>query len=265
MKKVSILALLLILLSSHELFLKSDSYHIKKKSSAELYLYNGTFDESENIITRDRIINAQIIGPDYQFYPEEEDFYDTENITYLKWNSGNPGTYIAGVSTSQREIKLTASEFTQYLKHEGLTGTIEDRKAKGISDQPATEKYSKHVKAILQVDNLKTDEYSKVLGYPIEFVPLSNPYRLKVGDFFTLRLLFGGSPLPNQVVHVGSRVNSNVQNVLEKELRTDHTGEISFIVEEKGKYYVASIFIEESEQKGIDYESNWATLTFEVK
>jgi hypothetical protein len=265
MRKISILALLLILLSSHELFLKSDSYFIKRNASAELYLYNGTFDESENIITRDRIINAQIIGPNYQFYPKKEDYYDNDNITYLKWNTGNPGTYVAGISTLPREIRLTASEFTEYLKHEGLLSTIEDRKTKGISDLPANEKYSKHVKAILQVENLKTHEYDKVLGYPIEFVTVSNPYSLSVGDVLVVKLLFMGSPLSNQVVHVSSRANSNIQNVREKEIRTDHKGELSFILEEKGKWYVASIHIVESEEEGIDYESNWATLSFEVQ
>ena len=265
MKKLFILAILFILLTSHELFLKTDSYFLKSYELSELYLYNGTFDESENVISRDRIVKAQVLGPEYEFYPEEKDYYDKNNATYLKFISGNPGTYVAGISTLPREIKLNATEFLDYLEHEGLWDTIEDRKTRKISDQPALEKYSKHVKAIIQVESKRTGDYATVLGYPIEFVPLSNPYELSVGDRMSIKLLFMSLPLSNQVVHISSRTGKEVKDAEEKETRTDANGEFSFMIEEKGKWYVASIHIQESEEEGIDYESNWATLTFEVQ
>ena len=265
MKKLFTLGLLFVLLTSHELFLKSDSFFKKSNESTVLYLFNGTFDESENTITRDRIINARILGPEYEFYPKKEDYYDSDDVTFLKWTTGEPGTYVAGISTLPRVIKLSASEFTDYLKHEGLISTVNDRKAKGISDQPAVEKYSKHVKAIIQVEDKKTNEYSNVLGYPIEFIPASNPYELSVGDDLRMRLLFKGLPLPNQVVHIGSRSSDEIQDVEETETRTDSAGEFSVKIDKKGKWYVASIYMQESAEEGIDYESNWATLAFEVK
>ena len=265
MKKLFTLTLLFILLTSHELFLKSDSYFLKSYELSELYLYNGTFDESENTITRDRIINAQVLGPDYEFYPKENDYYDKNNVTYLRFTSGSPGTYVAGISTLPKEIELGASEFTEYLEHEGLWSTIEDRKALKISDQPALEKYSKHVKAIIQVESKKTSDYATILGYPIEFIPLSNPYELSVGDSMSVMLLFMSVPLSNQVIHISSRTGKEVKDVEEKETRTDANGEFSFKIEEMGKWYVASIHMQVSEEEGIDYESNWATLTFEVK
>ncbi|MFC2091107.1 DUF4198 domain-containing protein, partial [Bacteroidota bacterium] len=202
MKKILAFTLLFIVLTSHELFLKTDSYFLKSNEASELYLYNGTFDVSENSITRDRIIKAQILGPDYKFYPKDVDYYDNNNVTYLKFISGSPGTYVAGISTLPREIELSASEFTEYLEHEGLWNTIEDRKTKKISDQPALEKYSKHVKAIFQVESSTKNDYANVLGYPIEFIPLSNPYEAGVGDVITLKLLLKGAPLPDQVVHI---------------------------------------------------------------
>jgi hypothetical protein len=265
MKKLFTLGLLFVLLTSHELFLKSDSYFFKSYDSSELYLYNGTFDESENTIARDRIINAKIQGPEFEFYPKEEDYYDRDNVTFLKWTAGEPGTYVAGISTLPREIELNASEFTDYLKHEGLWKTIEDRKTRGITDQPAREKYSKHVKAIIQVENIKTSEYATVLGYPIEFIPISNPYELSVGDDLQIKLQFKGLPLPNQVVHIGSRKKSKIKDVRETETRTDSDGYFSFKIDETGTWYVASIYMQESEEAGVDYESNWATLSFEVK
>ncbi len=265
MKKLILLALLFVLLTSHELFLKSDSYFLKSYETSELYLYNGTFDKSENTIARDRIINAQVLGPDYEFYPKKEDYYDKNKVTYLRMISGGPGTYVAGISTLPNEIELSASEFREYLEHEGLWSTIEDRKDKEISDEPALEKYSKHVKAILQVDSERTNDYKIVLGYPIEFIPLSNPYELRFGDSMSVKLLFKSVPLANQVIHIGSTTSKELKDVEERETRTDENGEFSFKIDKKGKYYVASIHMQVSAEEGIDYESNWATLTFEVK
>lgn len=265
MKRLFALIFLFVILTSHELFLKLDSYFLSEYETSELYLYNGTFDESENIITRDRIINAQVLGPDYEFYLQESDYYDKNNVTYLKLTTGKTGTYVAGISTLPREIELNASEFKEYLEHEGLWSTIEDRKRKGISDQPVLEKYSKHVKTIFQVDNKRTRDYATELGHPIEFMPISNPYELSVGDIMSFKLLYKNAPLSNQVVHISVRTIPEVINADEKETMTDANGEFSFKLNESGKWYVATIHMQVCEEKNIDYESNWATLTFEVK
>lgn len=268
MKRILTVLLLFILfftLSSHELFVKCDSYFLEPYSQSELYLFNGTFDQSENIITRDRIINPQIIGPDYTFKPISDDFYDKGKSTYLKFKTGNAGTYVAGISTKSRAIELTGEEFMNYLEHEGLTKIISDRKSKGITQSSANEKYSKHVKAILQVDENRTDNFSIELNYPIEFIPLKNPYKLSIGDEMSFKLLYLGEPLGNQIVHISSRLNMDTKDGKETALSTNENGEVSFTISNEGHWYIATIHMLESNEEDFDYESNWATLTFEVK
>jgi hypothetical protein len=260
-----LLVSLYLLLSSHELFLKSDRYFFEENSQEELYLFNGTFDKSENVITRDRIINPQILGPNYNFVPAPNNFYDTDEITYLKFKTGKAGTYVAGISTLPRAIELSGKDFTAYLEHEGLTGVISDRKNKGISNQTANEKYSKHVKAIFQVDDTRTDDFSTQLDYPIEFIPLKNPYELSVGDEASFKLVYGGEPLSDQTVHISSRMSLEEQGKEETSLKTNEKGEISFTIANVGQWYIATIHMLESKEEEFDYESNWATLTFEVK
>ncbi|MGB5243362.1 MAG: DUF4198 domain-containing protein [Lutimonas sp.] len=268
MKRISTTILLFILfftLSSHELFLKSDSYFLDKYSQSELYLYNGTFDQSENVITRDRIINPQIIGPDYNFKPTTDDFYDRGKATYLKYKTGRAGTYVAGISTKPSVIELSGKDFMDYLEHEGLTEIISDRKNRGITNTSANEKYSKHVKAILQVDENRTDNFSIELHYPIEFIPLKNPYKLSIGDEISFKLLYLGKPLGHQTVHISSRINTDAKEGKETALRTNEKGEVSFTISNEGRWYIATIHMLESNEEDFDYESNWATLTFEVK
>lgn len=268
MKRISITFFLFILfftLSSHELFLKSDSYFLEKNNQSELFLFNGTFDQSENVITRDRIINSQIIGPDFNFKPTSNDFYDKDKATYLRFKTGDPGTYVVGISTKSKAIKLSSEEFTEYLEHEGLNKIILERKNKGITNKSANEKYAKHVKAIVQVDKNRTENFSTELNYPIEFIPLKNPYKLSIGDEMSFKLLYLGKPLGNQTVHISSRINKDAKEGKETALRTDENGEVSFTISNEGHWYIATIHMFESIEEEFDYESNWATLTFEVK
>lgn len=256
--------LLMIVISSHELFLKSDSYFLKEGKPAVLYLFNGTFDSSENSITTDRITGARIAGSDFDFFPKDSDYYEKGKATYLKFIPGKPGTYVAGISTLPSMIELSAIEFKEYLEHEGLDHVIADREKKGVSGKPAREKYSKHVKAILQVGEKRSTDYNTELGYPSEFIPLVNPYELRVGERASFRLLLNGKPLAGQGVHISSR-NDGV-DPFAKEIpgRTNEQGEVSFEITETGHWYVATIHMVESTEENVDYESNWATITFEI-
>ncbi|MEQ9426425.1 MAG: DUF4198 domain-containing protein [Cyclobacteriaceae bacterium] len=264
MLRVTALLGLYILLSSHELFLKTDSYFLPTNSPSELFLFNGTFDISENTISRDRIVEAKIVGPDFDFIPAENDYYDRQNKTYLRFKSGEKGTYVAGISTYPKMIELDAEAFKAYLEHEGLNHILKTRQEEGISNLSAKEKYSKHVKTIFQVSGSKSGHFNTKFGYPIEFIPLMNPYELEVGNSMRFRLLVQGKPLGNQVVHFSSRDVGMEAEAAEKSTKTDENGEFEITLDMAGKWYVATIHIFKSNEPNIDYESQWATLTFEI-
>jgi hypothetical protein len=265
MKKILGLLFLLFVLSSHELFMKSDTYFLEENTEAVLYLFNGTFDQSENIITRDRIINPKMIGPGYSFIPAESDYFDKGDITYLKIKTGRPGTYVAGISTLPRPIELTGEEFTEYLEHEGLSDVLALRESEGMTNKPARELYAKHVKSLLQVGEKRSKHFTEELGYPTEFIPVKNPYSLKTGDEMSFLLKYKGKALTNQVVHCSSRQGKEDKEGSEMMLRTDSDGKVSFTINRSGHWYVATIVMVDSDQEEYDYESNWATLTFEVR
>ncbi|MDT0606953.1 DUF4198 domain-containing protein [Croceitalea rosinachiae] len=268
MKRLISMVLLLaayILFSSHELFLKTDSYFISPKTSSELYLYNGTFDKSENNITRDRIQDSRIIGPDFEKFMKEKDYYDKEKSTYLKFKAGSAGTYVAGVLTLPKMIEMDAKAFNDYLEHEGLEDTILKRKQDGSFTHGAREKYSKHVKLLLQVGDKKTEEFKAEFGFPVEFIPVNNPYEASAGDTISFKLLSNGKPLPNHIVHYSTSMPEKDAHENESSTRTDENGVMTMTPTQSGNWYVATIHMVKSQEKGVDYESNWATLTFGVK
>ena len=67
MKKLTLLLSVLVLASSnlfaHDMFLKLRSYIVEPNTKVTVALYNGTFDKSENVITRDRMIDVSVVGP----------------------------------------------------------------------------------------------------------------------------------------------------------------------------------------------------------
>ena len=229
--KIKLIALLcLMLLCSHDMYLKMEGYFIEPNEEATIHLYNGTFERSENVIDRDRMLDASLLGNGKRFKITDDQWTEKDSITILNFVSGESGTWVAGVSTKARSIELGAEDFNNYLEHDGVTDMLEWRRENNVMDQDAVEKYSKHVKAIFQVGDKRTYDWSTSLGYPIEFIPLKNPYDLHTGDTLAVKLLRDGKPLVNQLVyadHVAAKHGHSHTNKEHSHASEDHSHDTS--------------------------------------
>ena len=254
----------------HDMFLVLPDHDFPADSPITIALYNGTFDTSENTIDRERMLDVTVIdGAGKATHPSTEQWRDIGKISYLDFQSGTPGTCVVGVSTAPRMIELTADEFNEYLQHDGVLDVIEARRRDGTIDRPAAERYSKHVKTILQVGESATDSYGHRLGYPIEIVPLANPATLSVGGTLEALVLANGEPVAGQLVYASyAGFHSHDDTGSHREaatLRTDENGVVHVEISRSGRWYLRLIRMLPSDDEGVDYESNWATLTFEVR
>jgi len=254
----------------HDMFLVLPGHYFPEGSPISIALYNGTFDTSENTIDRERMLDVTVIdGTGQATHPSAEQWRDQGKVSYLDFQSGSPGTYLVGVSTAPRMIELTAEEFNEYLKHDGVLDVLEERRRDGTVDQPAAERYSKHVKTILQVGESATDSFGYRLGYPIEIVPMQNPATLVAGGSLEFLVLAEGEPAVNQLVYASYEgFHSHDETGVHREaatLRTDARGVVRIELTRSGRWYLRLIRMLPSDDEGVDYESNWATLTFEVR
>lgn len=293
-----LLLLAVIVLCSHDLYIKMETYFLQPNQQATLSLYNGTFENSENTITRDRILDASIIAQGQREMIKPEQWKDQDStITQLNFKTGKAGTYVVGVSTKARNIELAANDFNSYLKHDGIIDMLKQRTNNNLLDKDAVENYQKHVKAIYQVGDVKTDDWKTVLGYPIEFVPQTNPYEKYSGDNLEVKLLLDGKPLTNQLVyadyiksshshdntyhthkgnekthshdhsHEDSMSNSEEEHTHTngQQLRTNNQGIVMVNLPEDGIYYLRTIrMVNVTDNEELTHQSKWATLTFEV-
>ncbi|MFW6192739.1 MAG: DUF4198 domain-containing protein [Gemmatimonadota bacterium] len=268
---VGVLALVGVL-QAHDMFLKLESYFLPSDATVSVQLLNGTFEQSENAIARDRMTDVSVVGPgsDDVSHPSTSRWTDSANAAVLRTETGDPGTYVVGVSTAERTFTLSGEDFDGYLEHDGVLDVLEARREAGEMGTETTETYSKHVKAVVQVGEARSEAYAKRLGYPVELVPLQNPYDLSAGDTLELRFLSEGRPVSDQIVYAGYEGYEAGAGAGEHrdpvQTRTDDGGIARIPLERAGKWYVRVIhMVRVPDDPEVDYESNWATVSFEMR
>lgn len=212
MKKIFFALVAFALFSSHVMYLKLDTYFLEPNTSATLKLFNGTFDKSENVIDRERMLDVSLVGNGKRMQVPASQWSEKDSVTLLNFQTGKTGTWVAGISTKPRSIEMDAEAFNTYLEHEGILDMLDWRGKNGQLEDAAVEKYAKHVKTIFQVGNQRTTDWQTALGYPIEFVPLANPYDLNTGDSLSVKLLLNGQPLANQLVYANFKAASDAHS-----------------------------------------------------
>lgn len=252
-------------LQAHDFFLRANSFFVAPGATVQIRALNGTFSKSENSVTRDRLLDLSVVGPAGHDHPDTASWSTTGDTSVLTVKVGAQGTYVVGASLKPREITLKPEDFNKYLADDGIPDVLKLRKKKGEMGKGATERYSKHIKAILQVGNKRDGAYSTILGYPAELIPLDNPYSAKAGGSIRVRSMVDGKPAGNQLIVSGGRTSSGGR-FPERRVRSDASGVARIPLPKKGQWYVKFIHMVPFIGAGkIDYESKWATLTFEVR
>lgn len=251
-------------LSAHDLFLKLASYFLPANTPVRVLLLNGTFSKSEGGVARDRIADIALVGPGGRTSLDTTAVSTQRDTTILKLRTAGEGTYVLGVSVRPREIALTGEQFNGYLKEEGIDDMLAERTRTGMLAEAAKERYAKHVKAIFQVGKARSDAYATVLGYAAEIVPLENPYELTRGGTLRVRCLIQGRSAPGLTVLTGG-VTAGGAAMPETRSVSDSAGVAQIHLASPGRWYVEFIRMQRSSAPGITHESQWATLTFELR
>ncbi len=264
---LSALGLLVVFASTllaHDMFLKLQNYFLAPNASVTVPLLNGTFSKSENSINRSRIASIAMVGS-----AGRRDFDTTvvsarHDSTFFALQTGEAGTYAIGVATRPNIIPMSGKQFHEYLKEEGLGQVIATREKAGIARDSAREQYAKHVKAIVQVGESRSASFSTPLGYAAELIPLDNPYEWKRGGALRFRAVVDGAPVAGLTVITGGRAPSGA-GLARRELTTGADGIVTLRPSGPGVWYLTLIRIRSVTASDHNYESRWATITFQLR
>jgi hypothetical protein len=253
------------LLLAHDLFLKLETYFVPPRTAVRIAVLNGSFTASEGAVTPDRLRDLSVTGAagGGRVALARDAWQPRGDTTWLTLTTGSPGTYVVGASLLPREIALAAKDFNAYLEEDGIPDVLAARTRDGELAKDARERYQKHVKAIFQVGDLRTRAFETVLGYPAEIVPLTNPYFVTVGDTLAVRCLLDGRPVAQQLVLAGGARDTT--RIPEARARSDSLGVARFVIRTPGKWYIKFIHMVAAHGDSVNYESKWATVTFQVR
>jgi hypothetical protein len=249
---------------AHDLFFKPDRFHLAQETDVVIPILNGTFSRSENSIARARVRDIAIVGPAGRFRADTTAWSDVGDTSRLRFRTGSAGTYVIGASTRPSVIALEAKDFNEYLETDGVPDVLAARRRAGELQRGAKERYHKHIKTLLQVGETRSSAFTAELGYPAELIPLENPYDLRSGSTLALRCLVDGKPVPNQFVLFGGRTPSGGR-IAQRALRADSAGVVRVPIRTAGAWYVKFIHMARVSADSVDYESKWASITFEIR
>lgn len=250
--------------AAHDMFLKPTRFFAPENSEVRVRVLNGTFTKSENSIARSRLADASVVTPARRITLDTTEWNATGDTSTFHIHTRGAGTYVIGASTKPSVIALSADDFNLYLKDDGIPDVLEARRTAGELGKSARERYHKHIKAMVQVGNARSSHYSTVLGYPAEIVPMENPYSLASGAALRVKTLVDGKPAANQLVLYGG-LTANETNIDPRSVRSNAEGVATIPLSTPGIWYIKFINMARVRSDTVDYESKWATLTFQVR
>ncbi|HSK79223.1 MAG TPA: DUF4198 domain-containing protein, partial [Thermoanaerobaculia bacterium] len=175
----------------------------------------------------------------------------------------SPGLQVLVYDSRREPVELDAPKFEEYLQEEGLEKVISLRKERGQSAAPGREVFSRCAKALVAVGGKEARGrgFDQVAGLPLELVPEKNPYTLAGGGEIPVRLLYQGKPLADVLVVAfqKGRADQAVSAL------TDRKGRVTLRFDRPGAWLVKAVhMIPAPKDTGVDWESFWASLTFEI-
>lgn len=192
---------------------------------------------------------------------ELKDFEAAPNSLRIKGAFPKPGIAAVWVQSPPREIELRRDQVQEYLDEIDAPQTVRQQWAVSREPKRWRESYSKHSKTFVRVGDATADtSWREPVGMLLEIVPEKDPTALRAGDDFPVRVLKDGKPVAD--FSLGIVAEGETKGTIQK---TDSAGRVSFTLEKAGRRLLRGTDLRKSTTKDIDWESDFTTLTMEVK
>ncbi|HJT82373.1 MAG TPA: DUF4198 domain-containing protein [Chthoniobacterales bacterium] len=266
MRKINIQALAAIasatlaanVAKAHDTWLLPDRFHVKPNDIVTLDLTSGMeFPKLETGPKRERVQNAQLRLAGRVLAIEE--IIPGPHSLVFKTRLVDQGVAVVWVQLPSRSLELKPDEVEHYLNEIDPPAKVREAWAKA-EPKRWRESYTKHQKTFVSVGNSENDRsWAESVGTYLEIVPEKDPTRLRVEDELPVRVLKNGAPLPDfalNAVAAGDKAGETK--------RTDSAGRTVFRLHKPGSWLLRGTEIRKSTKPGLDWESDFATMTLHV-
>ena len=180
----------------------------------------------------------------------------------------SPGLRLIGYHSARSFVDLEAERFNKYLRSEGLERIQALREERGAAQANGREYYSRCAKSLIGVTGpavtpVDRSGYDQPLGYPLELLPRANPYALFPGDRLPIALWYQGKPIEGVLV-IAFTADQPARRF---QARTGKDGIVKLPLDRAGSWLVKAVHMipVPATDPAADWESFWASLTFEVR
>ncbi len=173
----------------------------------------------------------------------------------------NPGLHVVGYHSHASRVELPADKFDAYLVEEGLDAVAAARALRRSTGSMVRERFIRCAKSLVLAGAPGDEQGDRQLGFPLELIAQSNPYRLLAGETLTVLLKFQNRPLAGALVVAMNSLNpADTQRQ-----RSDDAGRARFRVPPGGLWLVKAVhMVPAAADEAADWTSYWASLTFET-
>jgi uncharacterized GH25 family protein len=261
MKQFSVLLALTLALSAqaHDTWLIPDQFTLAPKSTVTLDLTSGMeFPKLDVGPKPERVESAKcrLAGKTFDITNKSA----APNSLQFKAELADVGVATFWVKLPPRSLELKAEQVKEYLDEVDAPEALRRQWAE-MKPQRWRESYTKHPKTFVRVGQPPSDRsWAEPVGMFLEIVPEKDPTALKAGDNFPLRVLKEGKPFAGFSLCAVSAGESKGET-----RKTDSDGQVTFRLAKAGRWLLRGTDIRKSNHPDTDWESDFATLTVEVK
>lgn len=193
----------------HDFWIIPDLFAIESDAMVHVKAMSGTRFPSGSAVQAARIASARLVGGDGETTIRDMAIEGTSLRLHQK--PATAGQYLVAVAMTPKLTRSTPSGLTRFLRAEGGAGEAarlerDQTIAQGDSLTYASTSYA--VTAV-QVGKGGPRAFALSTGFPLQFVPLTDPAHLHVGDTLHVRVLGGGRTVAGIAIDATGSLDSS--------------------------------------------------------
>ena len=258
-------------LSAHDFWIVPNAFAVGADNWLEVRGQTSVkFPTSSSAVAPERVAEARVIGASSD--ERIADLSVAGKSLMLKHRPTAAGQRVVAVALVTRASRAAPAGLKRYIALEGAPELAERYESEGLFSKPdsLTQKTTKYAKTIVEVGRGGPRAFAKPAGHALEFVPMTDPSSLRVGDTFAVRLLFRNQPLANAHVHAGAAPEAALNDstalaadAKDRSLMTDLNGVLRVPIDEPGLWNLRTLYAAPvAEASPSEWEVAFATIVF---
>ena len=183
--------------TAHDFWLIPDMFAFSGDTTVHVNGRSGLRFPDGSAVQPARVADARIIGANSQTRITEMTVEGTSLRLHHKPTAA--GQYLVVVGLTPRTTRTTPAGLIRYLKAEGGAGEAARIERENTFADMDSVVYTgaSYGATILQFGNGGPRAFSLTAGFPLEFVPMTDPAHVHMGDTLHVKILGAGKPVPN--------------------------------------------------------------------